>query len=90
MGARVKLAKEDRTERENRIPETTTDAFSSFGAPKSKDDDIFLVFGLGLGLDSLMLEAKCRSLVANDSGCCDGNCKILLANVIVMSSCSTE
>jgi hypothetical protein len=36
------------------------------------------------------LEAKCRSLMANDSGCCDGNCKILLANVIVMSSCSTE
>lgn len=46
----MKLAKEDRTERENRIPETTTDGdggdddtFSSFGAPISKDDRLFSV-----------------------------------------------
>ena len=84
----MKLAKEDRTERENRIPETTTDPFSSFGAPKSKDDaGMFLVFVFVF--DSWMLEAKCRILVANDSGYCDGNCKILLANVIVTSFCST-
>ena len=43
-GARVKLAKEDRTERENRMPETTTsagkdvtnEAFSSLGESLSK------------------------------------------------------